>query len=119
VGDNDWYWFSVSDDAFCDVQPRVTLTVPAGLNLDLCAYFECANGEDVDLDCIDGVKVAGPKAGVSGCCSSQGGSSPEAVRLEPTCSFLSSGDEGGFVDVHVIPVSGNVCTPYTLGFTDS
>ncbi|MFT7622188.1 MAG: hypothetical protein ACI9WU_001356 [Myxococcota bacterium] len=118
-GDEDWYWFQVSDDTGCDVQPKVTLAVPSGANYQLCAYFECNNGEDVDLDCDTGTKVSGPKAGTSGCCSTNSGSQTETVRLKPSCSFLGTGDESGYIDIRVYKSSGNTCSNYTLSWGDS
>ena len=118
-GDIDWYYFKVSDTTGCDVEPKVQLVVPLGANYQLCAYFECNNGDDVDLDCAEGSKVSGPKAGTSGCCSTKTGTQTESVRLKPKCSFGGLGDESGYVDIKVYPASGNTCANYTLKWGDS
>lgn len=119
-GDEDWFYFKVSDNAGCDVEPQVELAVPSGVDYDLCAYFECNNGSSVDLDCLTGTKVSGPKSGTSGCCSTLTGSQSETVRLGPSCSWLGTGDESGYVDIRVYKKSGTAtCTPYTLKWGDS
>ena len=120
-GDEDWFYFKVSDNTGCDVQPQVELAVPSGVDYDLCAYFECNNGDDSsDLDCLTGTKVSGPKAKTSGCCSTKTGSQSETVRISPSCSFLGTGDESGYIDVRIYKKSGTAtCTPYTLKWGDS
>ncbi len=118
-GDIDWFWFKVSDTTGCDVQPKITLTPPSGTNYQLCAYFECNNGSDVDLNCLEGSKVSGPKAGTAGCCSTKSGSQAESVRLGPQCSFAGLGDESGYIDIKVYKSSGNTCSSYTLKWGDS
>ncbi len=114
----DWYWFKVSDNAGCDVQPKVVLQVPAGADYDLCAYFECSNGNSASVDCLSGSPAVAPN-GEPGCCSSAGGSASETVRLSPSCSLWGTGDDGGYVDIQVKHFSGNTCAPYTLKWGDS
>ena len=118
--DVDWYWFTTTDPNTCDAQPKVQLVVPSGANFQLCAYFECKNGESVDLDCDEGTKVSGPKSGTSGCCSTKSGAQTESVRMSPSCGGAFS-DDAGYVDVKVYvgPGSSQTCSGYTLKWGDS
>ncbi len=118
AGDDDWYYFKVSDTTGCDVQPKVVLEVPAGADYDLCAYFECSNGNTADMNCLEGSLTTGPN-GEPGCCSQSGGSATESVRLSPSCSTWGTGDDGGYVDIEVRHFSGNTCANYVLKWGDS
>ena len=119
-GDVDWFTFQDKDTTGCDVEPKVTLTVPSGVDYDLCVYFECQNGETVDLSCTEGSLVSGPSAKSKGCCSTKTGSSAESVRLSPSCSWLGTGNESGDIDVKVFKKSGSpTCSSYTMAWGDS
>ncbi|MCC6749359.1 MAG: hypothetical protein IT371_16970 [Deltaproteobacteria bacterium] len=118
ASDLDWYWFDVKDGALlCDVQPRVTLSVPTGSNYDLCVFFTCNNGATVSLTCNAGNLVPGPTPASKGCCSTNAGSTAESVQLSPSCG---GGDTSGFADVRVFaPTTSSGCGRYTLQWGDS
>ncbi|HPB96536.1 MAG: hypothetical protein BWY17_02853 [Deltaproteobacteria bacterium ADurb.Bin207] len=116
AGDEDWFTYTVSDNAFCLIYPRVSLTVPTGSNFDLCAYYTCKNGGTLSLKCTHGTLSTG--YGMSGCCSNNPGDAAENVRLTPTCSG-GGFDDSGTVYVRVFNAEPTfTCAPYTLQYGD-
>ena len=119
TGDTDWFWYSVSDDNFCDVQPKVTLTTPPGFSYQLCIYYTCTNGNDASVTCQAGSQSAdGPKAGSEGCCASSAANGTSTVQLAPNCGTFSTIDSGVF-DIEIFTAGPGTCTDYTLKWGDS
>ncbi len=117
-GDVDWFWFKDTDSFGCDVEPKVTLDMPAGTNYQLCATYECAaNTTKPSINCINGSAWTGPN-GQPGCCSTSSGTTSETVRFGPDCSGT---DETGYVDIYVYRATGSglSCSSYTLKWGDS
>ncbi|MFT7625407.1 MAG: hypothetical protein ACI9WU_004598, partial [Myxococcota bacterium] len=116
--DVDWYWYSVADEGtLCDVQPLITVTPPAGTSLQLCAYFQCSNGNPPNLSC-NGITttIAGPVSGSEGCCVFADGEAA-SIKLSPQCGTFAADD--GFIDIRVTSLSGvDACGAYTLDYKD-
>ena len=118
-GDVDWFWLDYDDSGniTCDTEPKATLTMPSGVNYDLCVFFECKTGANVSVSCINGTASAGPNAKSKGCCSKNTGSTAETVRMSTDCDGTIN--EDAYIDIKVTPVSGATCTGYTLSWGDS
>ena len=115
AGDEDWFRYHLSDDYFCFIYPRATLTVPAGANHDLCVYFVCENGSKPSVECTAG--QASEAFGMSGCCSNNDGPAAENVKLNHTCA--SGSDDSGTAFVRVFNAGPSYsCAPYTLQYGD-
>lgn len=116
-GDEDWFVFSDSDEFGASIFPRVGLrAIPAGTNYDLCAYGRDVDGGSCDVACETG--SADTHMGMPGCCSRNGGTEDEDLRLNPDCS---GADDSVDVFVVVRRVSGPpICdTEYQLLWGDS
>ena len=119
AGDEDWFWYSLTDSPICDTQPQVKLVPPEGANFDVCAYFSCVEGTP-SATCQEGSYAVddGPP-GTVGCCSSNPGDDEDLVRMNAGCGAFTAND--GYVDVHVFPASGEEksCANYVLWWGES
>ncbi len=119
AGDVDWFNFTASDKSFCTIKPAVWLTNLAA-DYDVCMYYQCNNGTtgSGSLDCAAGTKVSNGPNGSWGCCSTAAGTTSEYARINPSCSFLGTGDDGGKVWIDVTPKSNaSMCGGYILQWT--
>ena len=118
VGDEDWFWYFVTDEVLCDVQPRIQVTPSAGANVDLCAFFSCEEGNVPKVTCLLGEPADGPVAGAKGCCSKKPGDAIDVVRFNVDCGAFTN--ENGYVDIQVFaPEPSPACGAYALTYGDS
>jgi len=113
--DVDWYQYTISDGEG-SLSPRVSLrNIPAGINYNLCAYYECDNIGDYDVICDEGSLTS--YDGMKGCCSTNSGSTPESVIFTPICSheIFESNYNSGTVFIRVYPFdSVGSCDSYLV-----
>jgi len=113
--DVDWFVYSDSDDFGGSIFPRAQLVdIPSGSNYDLCLFVDCESSFE-GLDCTAGVEEN--LGGLTGCCSRNGASTDENVRIDHNCSGT---DDSADIFVQITKVSGPpVCdTLYTLRYGD-
>lgn len=114
-GDEDWFSYHVSDDWLCSIYPAARLTVPTGMNYDLCVYVTCDDNSTPSVSCTSG--AVDSANGMGGCCSRNGGSSQEYVRLDHDCNAT---DDTGMLWVRVFNAGSTyTCEPYTLEHGDN
>ena len=115
-GDEDWYSYHLSDDLFCFIYPRSSLTVPAGANHDLCVYLTCDDGSTPSVSCTAGSQST--DYGMNGCCSTNAGDNPENVRIDHDCPG-SGTDDSSQVYVRIFNAGAVfACDSYTLEYGD-
>jgi len=123
TGDVDWYKFHVTDTDLGDLQPRVELkNIPPSTNYNLCAYFECDDpGPDPSRTCNNG--TSSTYDGLSGCCSSNSGTSYENVSFNVACdngAIPAFDDNSGWIYVRVFNASSTwSCGNYSLPWGDN
>lgn len=102
-GSEDWFVYSGTDDAACNVAPTVFFT---NANLEVCQYFSCST-TPTSFGCpVDTTADVSPN-GEPGCC----GRAPWGV--DPCAGGLLD-DEDATVWVRVRRLSGDPCEPYAL-----
>jgi len=115
IGDVDWYSFTAKDESFCTIKPSAKID-NLGADYDLCIYFQCGNGTTGSdtVSCASGSKVSGGPSGSYGCCSSAAGTVSEFVKVNPSCTFLGTGSDGGKVWIKVTAKPAATCGGYSL-----
>lgn len=116
-GDVDWFVYYDSDDFGIgnSIYPRAQLVdIPSGSDYDLCLFVRCESSFE-SLDCTAGSEES--FGGLSGCCSRNGASADENVRIDHDCS---GSDDSADVLVRITKAGGPpVCdTLYTLRYGD-
>jgi len=114
-GDVDWFTYNDSDDSLSSIFPRAQLVdIPSGSDYDLCLFVDCETSFD-SLTCDAGVQET--LGGLTGCCSRNGASSDENVKIDHNCSTV---DDSADIIVQITKVAGPpVCdTLYTLRYGD-
>ncbi len=114
--DVDWYVYVDSDDFPSSIFPRAQLqNIPSGSNYDLCLFVRCQDGSTPSVDCTAGSRE--DAGGLRGCCSRNGASADENVRIDHDCDAT---DDTADVLVRVTKAGGPpVCdTLYTLRYGD-
>lgn len=114
--DVDWFVYSDSDDFPSSIFPRAQLvSIPSGSNYDLCLFVRCQDDSTPSVDCTAGSRE--DAGGLRGCCSRNGASSDENVRIDHDCDAV---DDSADILVRVTKASGPpVCdTLYTLRYGD-
>lgn len=114
--DVDWFVYVDSDDFGSSIFPRAQLQdVPSGSDYDLCLFVRCQDGSTPSVDCTAGARE--DAGGLRGCCSRNGGSADENVRVDHDCDAT---DDTADVLVRITKADGPpVCdTLYTLLYGD-
>ena len=121
--DVDWFRFNEIDGSSTNQpSPKVSLSnIPAGVNYDLCAYYQCLDpGDGEDVDCILGNTTT--YNGHPGCCSQQPGTASEVIQFRPHCDnagALFPDDDTGNVLIRISRVSGiQTCALYHIEWGD-
>ncbi|MEQ9323511.1 MAG: hypothetical protein RIF41_30390 [Polyangiaceae bacterium] len=99
--DEDWYFYSGSDDFGCVVDP--TRAVTATGTLRLCKFAEC---DGVSVSCQNGSQPANSPKGNPGCCHTQG------FGMDVDCSGVSDD-----ATIHLrFDQAGSACVEYSLDY---
>lgn len=121
VGDEDWYTYRANDNGPTQVQPfpKVELqNIPANGNYQLCVWWDCDNpGDGEQVECQSG-SAAASLDGHKGCCSLNGGSSAETVKIKAGCDnggTFGTDSDVGTVIIRVYNATATwTCSDYKL-----
>ena len=97
ANDHDWYKISISDTAFHNIDPKFTITVPAGQTYKLCVTYDCTKSDESYSQC-----------------KSLSGSGDVSLDVGGCKSWISGDDDSGTATIQVNPLSGGSCSDYTL-----
>jgi hypothetical protein len=107
--DVDYLSIWVQDTILGSFEPKVWLTPPSDVSLDMCVYFVPDNGSEL-TSCKAGTLTT--VAGFAACCSFNSGSDEEFVHFA-----VPFGWNSGTVVIRVVSVGASTsCSPYTLLF---
>jgi len=95
--DHDWYQISIKDTTFHNIDPKFTITVPAGQTYKLCVTYDCSKSDSVYSQC-----------------KSISGTDDVSLDVGGCKSWISGDNDSGTATIQVNPLSGGSCSDYTL-----
>lgn len=108
-GDVDWFAYMGSDVAFAYVDPASG--IDADMELRLCLFVECTNGNTKPFTCTDSIYDESPDNTFPGCCNT-GGSAFVSIDL-----YCDAGDDdSAYVFMRVDQGHADVCVPYEITY---
>ena len=95
--DVDWYRYDGTDEWTCEVDP--TIGVQADATVQVCMFFDCANGDQAQVLCPAGTSTGTSLEGRMGCCSAAG-----FVMSDFACGNPVGGDDSAAFRVWALVV---------------